>query len=205
MAKSKGVIWIALGPNAEQELLKSQASFQKHNRTTSRVFDPAMIDFPAGLSIDQQAHWAKVNADRWSPYDFTLLLDADTRIKGDLSWGFKMLYKGWDMLVAPSIPTAASGKVLWNLNGEERRITLQELGVWQHIMLNTGVMYFNKAERVSKLFELWRSEWLRYKDRDQGAFLRALNQRSVNLWLLGHPYNSAQGEVVTHLFGKARS
>lgn len=205
MAKSKGVIWIALGPNAERELVKSQASFQKYNRTASKVFDLTMIDFPANLSTDQQAHWAKVNADQWSPFDLTLMLDADTRVKGDLSWGFKMLYKGWDMLVAPSMPTAASGKVLWNLKEEERRATLQELGVWQHIMLNTGVMYFSKTEAVGKLFELWRSEWLRYKDRDQGAFLRALSKCSVNLWLLGHPYNSLEGEVVTHLFGKARS
>ncbi len=204
MAKSKGAVWIALGPNAEQELVKSRRSFQKYNRTASTVFDPTH-NFPPGLSVDQQAHWAKVNADKWSPYDLTLLLDADTRIKGDLSLGFKMLYKGWDMVVAPSIPTAASGKVLWNLNGDERRVTLQELGVWNHIMLNTGVMYFNKTQRVSKLFEQWRLEWLRFKDRDQGAFLRALSKCSVNLWLLGYPYNSLKGEIVTHLFGRARS
>jgi len=201
---SKGAVWIALGPNAEREAVESRESFLKHNRLPTRLFRPESIVFPEGLTTDQRAHWAKVNADKWSPYDYTLLLDADTRIGAGLSAGFQMLYKGWEVVLAPSFPTDSSNQVLWNLLETERRATLQELGVWKHIMLNTGVMYFKKTPRVRRLFDSWRGEWLRYKDRDQGAFLRALRKNPVHLWLLGAPYNSAGGEVVDHLFGRAR-
>lgn len=200
----KGVVWVAIGPNAERELTESRKSLLEHNRLHLKVFDPQAIVFPIGLSADQQAHWAKVNTDKWSPFEYTLLLDADTRIHGDLSIGFKMLYGGWEVVLAPSFPQGSSNQVLWNLHEEERRVTLQELGVWKHIMFNTGVLFFRKTPRVRALFDSWRVEWLRYKDRDQGAFLRALRNNPVQLWLLGAPFNSAGGEVIEHLFGRAR-
>jgi len=203
MAGSLGAIWIAFGMNAQTEAAKSKKSFLEYNRFPTRVLTDASFPTPKDLTTDQKAHWAKVNADLWSPYDYTLLLDADTRVKGNLSLGFKILRDGWEIVLIPSIPPLP-GIFLWTLSGTEKRGTLEELGTWKHMMLNTGVMYFQKTCRVRKLFEAWRSEWLRYKDRDQGAFLRALRYCPVNLWLLGSPFNSAEGDVVEHLFGRAR-
>lgn len=199
----RGAIWVALGKNAEREATKSVASFKKYNRLPARVLKELSFPVPGGLTIDQQAHWAKVSANQWTPYRDTLMLDADTRIRGDLSLGFKMLGKGWEVILVPSVPPQ-TGAILWNLSGAERRYTLEQLGTWRYVMFNTGVMYFRNTKGVRELFECWREEWLQFKDRDQGALLRALRKCPVALWLIGHPFNSRDGEVVNHFFGRAR-
>jgi len=204
---SRGAVWVAFGENAEREATESMASFRKHHRLpTQCLTEIGSGKIPSGLSVVQQAHWAKICVDRWSPYSHTLMLDADTRIEGNLSVGFKILRAGWDLVMVPSKPTSdRPGAVLWNLSEAERQETLQELGTWRHLMYNTGVMYFRKTAQVSALFEAWRKEWLRYKQQDQGAFLRALVRHPVRLWTLGYPFNSLDGAVVKHLFGRARA
>jgi len=203
---SRGAIWVALGENAKQEAAESMASYRKHNRTATHRLSEISSKVPPNLTTGQQAHWAKACADRWSPYTYTLMLDADTRIVGDLSIGFKILRAGWEVVLVPSkSPSSRPGAVLWNLSGAERMDTLQELGTWRHLMYNTGVMFFRKTERVHNLFAAWRKEWLRYKQQDQGALLRALRKCPVYLWTLGSPFNSAGGAVVDHLFGRARA
>jgi len=114
-----------------------------------------------------------------------------------------MLRKGWEMVMVPSVPNHP-GQILWHISEPERSETLEELGTWLHVMLNTGLIYFRRTEAVQNLFECWRKEWLRFKGWDQGAFLRALRKCPVSLWLLGSPFNSKGGEVVDHLFGRAR-
>jgi len=197
-----GVVYVALGKNAQAEAKQSALSLLKHNKYTIKTLEKP-LQCSINMTQEQQAHWAKVNAYWWSPFDLTLMLDADTRVNESLSLGFQILRAGWDVVMVPSVPIRPNA-VLWNLSGEEKDITLEELGTWRHVMLNTGVFYFKKTPMTLKLFETWRKEWLRFKDRDQGAFLRALNRNPVKLWLLGYPFNSAHGEVVDHLFGRAR-
>jgi len=196
----KGVVTVALGMNAQEEAKKSITSLLKHNRFPTKILKEFGSE---GATVAQQAHWAKVNVDLWSPFDPTLMLDADTRVKGDLSLGFKILKQGWELVIVPSVPLR-EGQILWNLSGEERQITLQELGTWRHVMLNSGVVFFRKTEQVHHFFEAWREEWLRFKGPDQGAMLRALRRRPVSIWLLGYPFNSLGGSVVDHLFGRAK-
>jgi len=199
----RGVVWVAFGKKAQEEAAISKASFLKHNKVPTRVLKELSFPAPEGLTIGQQAHWAKANADKWSPFDHTLMLDADTRVQGDLSLGFKMLQKGWEIVMVQSIPPK-DGMVLWTIPEPEREETLKELGTWLHGMFNTGVIYFNRTEAVQNLFQCWRKEWLRFKGWDQAAFLRALRKCPVSLWLLGPAFNSRGGEVVNHLFGRAR-
>ena len=80
---------------------------------------------------------------------------------------------------------------------------LVELGNCWPLMLNTGVMWFRRTPRTERLWQTWREEWLRFQEHDQGALLRALGPTPVALWLLGRPFNG--GEVVEHLFGRARA
>jgi len=198
----RGVVYVAVGSNALKEACESRDTLLQHNNLPYEIVK-TVPNQPPLTSADQLAHWLKVNIDLITPFESTLLLDADTRVKGDLSVGFDILAKGWDLVMVPSKPPY-EGASLWNLSSEERQITLDELGLWTHVMLNTGLLYFNNTTRVKNLFEAWRKEWLRFKDRDQGAFLRALRRNPVRLWLLGYPFNSAGGEVVDHLFGRAQ-
>lgn len=193
----RGVYYVALGRNAEREANLSRDTLPEglQVQINTKVLD-------ADLSIEQQAHLLKTRAIHDSPYQHTLLIDADTRVKSSLAVGFSILSDGWDLVMVPSFPKADSW-VLWNLTAAEKAYTIEVLGTWSHIMLNTGVMFFAKNERTERLFNTWSVEWMKFRDRDQGAFLRALAKCPVKLWLLGKAYNSAEGEVVQHLFGRA--
>lgn len=199
---TRGVAYVALGANAVREAKASVTSLWKHNKLPVRILKQPLKG-SEGFKVNQQAHWAKTSADIWSPFEPTLLLDADTRVKGDLSIGFAILEAGWELVMVPSFPTGP-GQVLWILKPKELAATKQDIGDWRHIMLNTGVMFFKKTSNVAALFEAWRKEWLRFKEVDQGAFLRALRKCPVRLWLLGAPYNSDGGEVIDHRFGRAK-
>lgn len=199
----RGVVWIAFGKKAQAEVVLSRTTMLKHHKYATMILDKWDLPAPKSMTVGQLAHWAKTNTDLWSPFDHTLLLDADTRVKGDLSIGFEMLRRGFEIVMVPSVPHH-EGAVLWTLLEEERAKTLEEIGTWRHVMLNTGLIYFRKTEAVKNLFEQWRKEWLRFKSWDQGAFLRALRKCPVSMWLLGAPFNSRGGEVVDHLFGRAR-
>jgi len=201
----KGILYVAIGPNACKEAEISIKTLREHMRLPIKVLGEDDYRGPASFTNDQKAHYLKVTSFKGSPFDPTLLLDADTRVKDDLSLGFRILKAGWEVVMVPSLPPKnRPGAVLWHLQEAERRITLQELGTWKHVMLNTGLMYFKKTKRVRNLFERWEAEWMRFKDRDQGAFLRALSRAPVGMFLLGKPFNSEGGEVVDHLFGRAR-
>lgn len=195
-----GVCYVALGKRAKEEQRLSSETLPEG----WPVFVYDKVDENSELTVEQQAHLAKTRAIHWTPYDWTLLLDADTRVLEEPSLGFHMLKKHWDIAMVPSIPNTP-GQVLWSLSTPDREYTFKQLGYWRHPMLNTGVIYFSASSApVGILFEAWEREWLKFKDRDQGAFLRALFQNPVKLILLGKDYNSAEGKVIKHLFGRAR-
>lgn len=195
MKEGIGVIYIAFGANAVREVEASA-------RTV-----PSFI--PRYIRKDGQgaceAHRAKTQALKWSPYKLTLMLDADTRVRDweALSIGFDLLRQGVEVVMAPSWPPQ-DGRTLWSLTSPDRDYTFQVMGKFQHVMLNTGVLFFSKTARTEKLFSLWEEEWERFKKWDQGAFLRALNRAPVIMSLLGRDFNSLEGSVVEHHFGKAR-
>lgn len=141
---------------------------------------------------------AKVNLLNLSPFEHTLFLDADTRVHGKLDIGFRILNDGWDLAMVPS---EMQKQPLHHLGVEERDVTLAEIGDGFPLMLNTGVIWFGRSGRTERMFEEWRREWLRFKQHDQGALLRALEKYPVRLWVLGQAYNG--GEIVEHRFGKA--
>ena len=146
----------------------------------------------------------KLQMDLLSPFEYTVYFDADTRVRYPILAGWDMLRDGWDMLVAP---TRGQYKMLLghidslgNAPGEAQT-TIDEVGGRPFLALQGGAMWFHKSERVHRFFEIWREEWLRFRDRDQGALLRALERRPVRMWLLGRPFNG--GAVVAHHFGQA--
>jgi hypothetical protein len=195
-----GVLYVAYGPHAVKEATESVRTLRRHHDWPVAVIGNEIggtdcIDCPDhGLP----GRWPKVNIMRLSPYRWTLYLDADTRIHGRLDIGFRILADGWDLVIVPS---EIQGKPLHHLDAGERDVTLNELGDRFPLMLNTGVMWFRRSERLGRFSEEWRREWQRFRRHDQGALLRALERCPVRLWLLGRDYNG--GEIVEHRFGKA--
>jgi lipopolysaccharide biosynthesis glycosyltransferase len=185
-----GVVYVAIGDRAQAEVKLSIKSLKRHNDLPITVIDD--FDNPG-----KGARWAKLNIDRLVDYDRVLYLDADTRIHGDVTGGFKIL-DDWDLAIAPS-ENQDTG-VFRHIKTGERLQTIKELG-YIPVQLQAGVMLFDRR-RCARLFEAWRQEWQRWRDQDQAALLRALSQRPVRVWLLGREWNG--GELIEHLFGRAR-
>ena len=200
----QGVVYVACGAAAIKEASESIKTLRRYHPTweIAVISDTCIRGTRCINAVDisggTPGRWAKTRLDILSPYDDTLFLDADTRIYGDLGVGFDILNRGWELIMVPSLPQGEES--LQHLSEEERDVTMAE--TMQPLQLNTGVMWFRKTERVKALFVEWRRQWQRFKDKDQGAFLRALELCPVALWLLGRPFNG--GPVVGHRFGACK-
>ncbi len=197
-----GVIYVAYGEAARRECRYSVESLRGHMDVPVSVVCDRPIDGVNSIQWDDPrkgARWAKLNLDTLTPYEYTLYLDADTRVHADLGNVFGILRDGWDMAIAPSTQQGAS--LLWHVGDAERRATLDGLGNAEALGLQAGVFGFRRG--LGAFWGAWREEWLRYNDQDQAALLRALAREPVRLWLLGRPWNG--GALVEHRFGCARA
>lgn len=198
-----GVVYVAYGNRARLEARFSAESLATvHRDWPVTVISDGEVGWAPSIEWQDRGtpgRWAKVNLDVLSPFEYTLFLDADTRVYSDLRVGFSLLERGWDMVMIHSQPQG--GNILGHLTENERLVTLSQCSI-DPLQLNTGVIWFRKSERVRLLFREWRNEWERFKDQDQGALLRALEKRTVTIALLGRPFNG--GSVVGHRFGAAR-
>lgn len=199
--KSSGVCYIAYGANAVKEATESIRTLRKFHdwRVVCAGDDVQGADHIEWPDYARPGRWAKVNLWYWTPFEHTLFLDADTRIHGDLSAGFKALEDGFDMAIVPS---AWQDRPLHHLKEQERVVTLSEMGDSRPLMYNSGVIWFAKNDRTRRFFAAWANEWKRWMEHDQGALMRALEYSPVRLWVMGRAFNG--GEVVEHLFGRAK-
>lgn len=200
---SLGAVYVAYGENAQREAMMSIHTLRAQHPAlpVAVIGDPvrgADLHIPFE-QIDSGGRWAKVNLDRLTPFDFTLYLDADTRIRADLSAGFDLLRDGWDLCITPSL--MQENGAFWHVDAPERETTLDELG-YTPVQWQGGVFYFRRCDAFAALCDRWREEWQRWRGQDQAALARALAHTPLKLWALGRPYNG--GELVSHLFGKAR-
>ena len=147
----------------------------------------------------QRSRWAKLTILEWAPWGQVLYLDADTRVRGDLSAGFGMLDDGWEVVLTPS--TNQDEDWLWHVSGPERWETELALGC-RPVQLQAGMMFVRRCAATERLFAAWRQEWAQYRDQDQAALLRALAREPARVWLLGRPWIG--GALVAHHYGQAR-
>ena len=193
-----GVLYVAFGRKAWQECVYSIETLKKYHDWPIAVIGDRAVQGTKSIEFDNigtPGRWAKVNLYNLSPFSRTLYLDADTRIYGDLSAGFRVLEAGWDLAIVPS--TQQGGDAFHHLNDDERLATLDEIGT--PLQLNTGVIWWQRNERAERFWQEWAREWLRWKDKDQGALHRALVRVPLRIWLMGRSYNG--GVVVAHRFG----
>lgn len=194
-----GVVYVTYGKKAKQEAMESINSLKKHNNLPVTVIDEVKFPGEPGMTDSQRARWGKLNLPELVDYDNVLYIDSDTRIKADLSIGFGILDE-WDMAIAPS--KNQDGALFTHIpDPVEKAATLEEIGNPWPLQLQCGVVYFSR-QRCAGFFEEWRSQYLRYQDQDQAAFLRALHREPIRVWLLSREWNG--GSIVEHLFGRCR-
>ena len=196
MTNDRGVVFVAIGDKAQREAHESLYTLNKWNDFPVKVIDQITGNWNSRVSASR---WAKLNLFELAPYQSILYLDADTRVRGDVSGGFDMLDDGWDM--AMSFSTQQGHDLFWHVGDQEVDLTLREIGRTP-LQMQAGVMFVNRNDRTLKLFEVWRLEWSRWRDQDQAAFIRALDIAPVKLWLLGRPWNG--GALIAHLCGRCR-
>ena len=205
MANTRGALYVAYGEAARAETARALPTLARwHPDLCTYVIGDQPFPGERWMPFRESergepGRWAKVNLFKLSPFNQTLYLDADTRVYGDLSAGFRALSAGWELVIVASKPQGEQG--LAHLGEIERAVTLVELPA-QPLQLNSGVMFWRKCERMRQFWSVWRDEWERWRGKDQGALLRALNRVPVRALLLGQAWNG--GSVVGHLFGQAR-
>jgi len=204
---TRGVCFIAFGNRARQQAALAIAALREHSTIDTFLFDDFAPHLPKefagldeGLTDMQKSRWAKVTMDLWTPFNYTLYLDADTRVRGDISAGFENLQDSWDVVMTAS--KNQHSRLLWHCTEEDKRETIEVACTNEVLQLQAGVFFFRKSPETKAMFEAWREEWLKFKSQDQGALLRALCTAPVNIWLLGRDWNG--GALIEHLFGRAR-
>lgn len=119
-------------------------------------------------------------------YDSYLLLDSDTIVIEDISYGFEMAEK-YDVALSPaphySLDHFWGFDQIMEKEGVERRGQLQ---------YNTGVIFFKNSQDVRMILQKWMELAVRYQtefENDQPFFTLALEQLGVNPYTLSISYN----------------
>ena len=148
---NRGVLYIAFGENFLKEMLLSAESVKKHNpglHITAFVDKPLESEYIDEVEIIEVAHLRpKIDYIEMAPYEQTLFLDTDTIIDYNIEDMFDLL-ANFDIALGHDL-------------ARKRRkysSTIPEYGDIPYIFseVNTGVIVFQKNEKVKKLFRTWR-------------------------------------------------
>lgn len=206
----RGVVYIVYGLRAKDGAEQSIKALRRHcpfpitalgDQKPKGATHLIPVERIPGGDAGESARAVKVGLYAWSPYKHTLYLDADTRPKESLDMGWAALRVGWDLAAAPSWD---AGFEL--LGADERGRLILTLGARFPIPLNSGVMFFGRSDRLACFWQAWAEEWARYRGRDQGAMLLALQRAKPKTLVLGRPWNArhtANDAIIEHYFGRA--
>lgn len=162
-----------------------------------------------------QAGKVKPFLHKFSPWAYTLYLDADTEIMGDITPGFEFLKK-YDLCVAndnrrPLKDFYKFTKVAieWDEYRRERDFTIEFLGKSKYNCINSGVIFWRNSPDAIHFFQTWYDEWLRFGLWDeQMAFLRAEhscpNTKILHLDPIWNEQNAKKPKLIWHKWGYAR-
>lgn len=167
MNNNKGVVYMAYGKERFlREAVDSLHSFKKiksHENipttlisfgnipgdiinefdTFIRINDTDVSEYGSGKGSRPQTHHIKFLLYKYTPYDLTLFLDADTYICKDISWGFEIADK-----FKVAMPLADA------LYCIRRTVSTRFSDICHHeyTTYNSGVLFFKKDDFVGKIY-----------------------------------------------------
>lgn len=145
-----------------------------------RVISLSINPFTSDHMFGFKAGRVKPLLARYSPFEFTLYVDADTAFKRSPEPGFALLDR-WDFVIAEA-ETRSLAQTFPD-NKREAQETAARLGTPHLLYHNSGLFFWRANRRTLDLFRLWSDEWHRYEGWDeQIALLRALLVSDA-LWL----------------------
>jgi len=206
-----GALYIAYGEKACQGANKSIRSLRK--------FDPelpiAAIGDPEGgrcgadywishPDLSLGAREVKTRIYSLSPWKHTLYLDADTEVVGKTDGGFRLL-DFFDVVLAID-PNKILSRATWKaLDPEELAATKGEIGTAEVQYYNSGVILFQRNDRLRAFFQDWHAQWLRWRKQDQLALLRALYRHPVRVAPMREPWNTHRKTVARFVWHRHRT
>jgi hypothetical protein len=194
----RGVLWVAYGEAAIKEAVASCLTYRNHNATPTCLLTDDSCDTSWGLDVFDyvwepdwpcDGHHRKAYADRWSPFDTTLMLDTDTTVMGDLTFGFESAERhGLAVAIAPASQAAHH----YGLAGVPADI----------VEYNTGVLFWSGASQVARrVFDGWRAYRHVVDGLDQPGFAIAVHRTGANPFVLPREWNYRAGIDGPRWFG----
>jgi hypothetical protein len=188
----RGVIYLCWGEPARREAEASMRSLWKrepdipalvvgdgeamaHFTGRERVLlHPCEVDpFSSQTAFGFKAGRIKPLLAGISPFERSLYVDAETEFKISPKIGFELLER-WDFVVAEAEIRSLANSFLDHTEADRTAAWLKTPHILYH---NSGMLFWRKNDVTAHLFELWASEWLKFKGWDeQIALLRALLQ-----------------------------
>lgn len=176
---TKGILYVVWGGEEHrQQMAESIATVQKmHPEIPIHIADLDIIapDHRKGLPF-------KAWMDQLSPFDITLFLDTDTKVIGDISYGFECAELHGMAITIDHACYARRWPELQKLIPDTIHSEIVEY--------NTGVIFFNKAHpKIAEVFEQWR-DWSGISWNDQPSFAIALARSQFSPFVLpDHVWN----------------
>ncbi len=168
----------------ERIVLITDSNSAKHLIDKTAFDEVKLIELRYGNKLDKCTLWEHLPGG----YDSFLLLDTDTLVLGDLSFGFEQAEKhGIAMAPAPNYNLGHH----WGF-----RHAMPSMGLVDRaqLQLNTGVLFFSKREDVERVFMDWQRLAGQFTDNehvasDQPLFTAAMELQDFNPYTLSQSYN----------------
>lgn len=204
----RGVLYIAYGDRARLQAQNSIRTLRRFNKslTVALVGDKKMQEadrFIFHPEEDRGARTQKTQMYRLSPFKKTLYLDADTELLSSPEPGFNLLHYV-DLVLAQDVTRIFIQNHWPHLKAEEVAYTNQTIKTGHHMYFNSGVIFFNRNERVEALMTAWHEEWCRWKMHDQMALLRAILLHPVRIAPMRAPWNTHHRSNAAFIYHKHR-
>jgi len=203
----EGILFVAYGDKAKDQVLENIKNLRKITPLPIAIISDNIFESANHTvlhkEVDTGARAQKTRIYSLSPFRKTLFLDADTEVRMDPSFGFKLLDKV-DLVIGQDVNRRLFGINWPNLNQIELKETKSDIGI-DVMYFNTGVMFFTRSERNRKLFQTWNREWEKFGAQDQLAFIRALNKHPVRISIMRDRFNTHHEKNVTFVYHKHRT
>lgn len=198
LAQSRGVVYVAFGPEYVKVGAASAHSIRKKTDLGIHVITnrlprehaglwPAGTTFDYRIMPDEQNREIRTQIASLTPFDRTLLLDADTFCEdaaAALPFGYLDLFD----VVVTTYKTL--GEHPWLRTHEDWGPICTALGTGGHFCYCGGILYFQRNERVARFFSMWHDLW------QQSGRRRDMPPMFTALWRSGVRFLPLPGQDV---------
>jgi len=188
-SQNKGVLYLAIGEDYLALALKSISYLRATTYAGSirLVTNCDCVEISNHLNIEIifvavddesifNSRYFKTQINQYA-YTETLFLDADTLPIAPIDDIWEFLNES-DLAFALDLHPNVGHVIQNSINDPERRQLeyqlMQDLELTNEQYFNSGVMLFKKNELIESFFSSWHTEWLKFRNEDQLALVRAL-------------------------------